>query len=157
MSALVQDLLRRTREMQTKRPADMERLRKRMGAKKQNASIQIYAYIDLRSTMDVLYQAWKNVADKSVDFTTLKKCVCDWLEFIGGRAPVCFNLTEFSDYALRAVAELKAAFGRAEAAELLDAIQRYTCELSHWVDLDFPWHEVGVAYAAAKGDPAPVT
>jgi hypothetical protein len=156
MSDLLKEIAGKSLQMQTNRPADLDTLRKRMGARKQNASIAIYAYIDLRSSMDVLFQSMRNILDESNDLKTVIKTTTDWMEFVGGRAPVCFNLHEFSRFTLRTAEELKITKNRKDAAEILRVIQHYTCELSHWIDLDFPWPEVGIAYAKVKGDSAPL-
>jgi hypothetical protein len=155
MSALIDEIIREGKKMQTERPRDLDTLRKRLGARHQNASIEIYAYIDLRSSMDILYQLEKDILNEETDLKTVIKIVIDWLNFAGGRAPICFQLNDFSRYALGVIEELRAAKSRKEAADILRPFQHYTCQLAHWVDLDFAWHEVGVAYAAAKGDPVP--
>jgi hypothetical protein len=156
MDPIVKQLFNLGDKMQLDRPEELDKLRKFIGPRKQNGSVQIYAYIDLSSTVDLLYLLQQAARNKDYDLKTVIRVAVDWLRFIGERAPSCFNLEETSSLTAKVIDVLKQASTSEQVVEILRATEYYYSQLRYWVDLDFPWHEVGVAYAAAKGDPAPV-
>jgi hypothetical protein len=155
MNPIVKELSEKGLEMQTGRPADMDTMRKRMGARDQNASIAIYAYSDIGVTTDVLFQLEKGSLKNDYDLKTVTKIACDWLFFIADRIPRYYRFNDTAELTMRTIEALKAAATREEANEILKAVQHYYGQLRMWIDLDIPWPELGEAYAKAKDDPAP--
>ncbi|MDR1835172.1 MAG: hypothetical protein LBQ96_05150 [Fusobacteriaceae bacterium] len=155
MSDIVKELNERSQKMLAERPQDMDSMRKRMGARDQNASIAIYAYVDIGATADILYYWEKASLKEDYELSTLIKIVSDWMLFVADRIPRYYRFHETSALTVSAMEALKTVKTRAEAKELLKAIQHYYTELKFWIDLDIPWPEIGDAYAKAKGDPAP--
>lgn len=155
MANITDELFEKSRALQLDRPSDLSRLQKRMGTRNQNGSIEIYAYIDLSSTVDLLFQLEKAALNEDYELKTVIKIAVDWLEFIASRAVPCFQLEDLSGIIQQVITELKAYDDRKKTADLLRATEHYVSQIRYWLDLEFPWPEVGSAYAAAKGDPPP--
>jgi hypothetical protein len=133
----------------------MDAMRKRMGARDQNASIALYAYADVGVTVDLLFYLEKGSLKDGYDLKTLVGIACDWLFFIADRIPRYYRFNDTAALTTRVIEELKAAQTVQEVHELLGAIQHYYGQLRFWIDLDIPWPQLGAAYASAMGDPAP--
>jgi hypothetical protein len=155
MNPIVQELREKGLAMQTKRPADMDAMRKRMGARDQNASIALYAYADVAATADVLFLLEKGSLKNDYDYKTVAKVACDWLFAAADRIPRYYRFNDTAEITMRTIEALKTASGREEVNEILQAIQHYYGQIRMWVDLDIPWADIGVAYAKAVGDPPP--
>jgi hypothetical protein len=155
MSAIVNELTELSLKMQNERPTDMDAMRKRMGARDQNASIAIYAYMDIWGTADLLFQLEKSSLKGNYDLQTVVNVACDWLFSIADRIPRYYRFNNTAELITKTIEALRTAETREEANEILHAIQHYISQLRFWIDLDLPWPEFGVAYAKAMGDPEP--
>jgi hypothetical protein len=155
MSAIVNELIERGSKMQRERPADMDAMRKRMGARDQNASIALYAYADIGASADVLFQFEKSSLKEDHDLRTIVNLACDGLFALADRIPRYYRFNDTAELIGRTIEALRAAETRKEVNEILQAIQHYISQLRFWIDLEIPWPELGVAYAKALGDPEP--
>jgi hypothetical protein len=155
MSTIVKELTELGLKMQRERPADMDAMRKRMGARDQNASIAIYAYADIGVTASLLFQLEKSSLKDDYDLRTVVNVACDWLFFIADRIPRYYCFSDTAALITRTIEALRAAETREEVNKTLQAIQHYIGQLGFWIDLDIPWPELGVAYAKAVNDPMP--
>jgi hypothetical protein len=89
------------------------------------------------------------------DYKTLAKLASDWLFAIADRIPRYYRFDETAALSTQAIEAIKSASSREELNEILQAIGHYYQQLRMWIDVEIPWAELGVAYAKAKGDPAP--
>jgi hypothetical protein len=155
MEPIVKELRDKGLAMQTRRPADMEAMRKRLGARDQNGSIALYAYADVGVTADILYYFETGALKDGYDFKTVANLVSDWLFFVADRIPRYYRFGETAELTTRVIEAAKSASSREELHEILKAAEYYYQQLRMWIDVEIPWAELGIAYAKAKGDPAP--
>lgn len=150
------------------RPADMDRMRSRMGTRGQNRTVQMYAFGALGNTIDVMYLLQEAALKEEYDLATLQRIAVDWLStlappagddsgpaIVGHRASVHFHLDDVADLTSRASAAIKKAESREDLRDLLRGLEHYYNQVHTWIDLEFPWHELAVRYAEVMGDPAP--
>lgn len=168
MNPITKELFETGDRYLVERPADIARMRTRMGTRGQNMTVQLYAFSALSSSVDMMYLLQEAIADEDYDFDTLVKVALDWLStlappadddgapaIIGHRASIHYRLDNLAELTSRASAAIKQATTREEVRELLQGLEHYYNQMRTWIDLEFPWHELATRYAEVMGDPAP--
>jgi hypothetical protein len=156
MSSIVQEIDESSAAMLDNPPEDIRRMRQRMGARGQNASICFYAYADIGAASGRLYSLEVNILREDYDLHTLLDSANSWLDALADRIPRYYRYNDTSALLYRVTGELRSCKDRRQARQIVQALQHYMSALRFWIDLEIPWPEVGVAFAEAKGDSAPV-
>ncbi|MDR1648816.1 MAG: hypothetical protein LBR71_01020 [Synergistaceae bacterium] len=155
MDSLVNEIEKLSAAMQNYRPEDIKRMRLRMGARSQNASITLYAFGDIGTAANILYFLERDIPNEAYDLRTMLDTASHWLALMADRIPRYYRHDDTGKLLCRVLESLKSCNDRAEARKIIGAIQHYLSALDFWIDLEIPWPEIGAAFAEAKGDPAP--
>lgn len=147
MNELIMELDANAQKMWTEKPADIDRMLRRKGARGSNLTIVAFVKMDTQGAANILYMLYGMACQQEGDLDTLKKIMIDYLVYLGDRFQNYYKMDDSYCVAMQAAVAAADLSDFGGFAQLARAVQRYFGQLSYWVDFSIPWHDLSIAHA----------
>jgi len=127
-------------------PADIARLRKRKGARRQGASAVLYAAMKLGQLVTFLNHLREVAREGGVDLGTMKAVADPLLEFYANQYGGFYQMTDTAGMVREAKAAMQEVKTLDEYVALTGELSLYVGRMDYWVDLLIPWAKFGEVY-----------
>ena len=140
-----------TKSVWMAKPADVARVRGRLGTRAQNFTIISYAESDTRAVVDFLHNMRVTAKQDGAHIPTLAAATANLISFEGSRYSRYYDMIDIPKAMDLTVEALKDVQTAGQFLELVEAFDAYIGKVNYWLDLEIPWEELRKEFTRVKG------
>lgn len=146
MNELIMELEAHSQKMWTEKPADIDRMLERKGARGSNLTIVSFVKMETQGAANILYLLYGMACREEGELETIKRIAIDYLVYLGDRFQNYYKMDDSYCVAMRAAVNIADIEEYSDFARLIRAVQRYFGQMAYWVDFSIPWCALSEKY-----------